>query len=483
MARSFRPFAQLSSIAGRLSCCLGAALAFEGCASYRPAPLEPDAELAQLRARTASGAGQDIRVAKHDVPLQVEFDVIDGVDEAELVAIAVTLNPDLQVRRAAIGEAQALLVAAGVLPNPTVAAGWRSGVTGAPGFNADLDLLFALLRPGERAHRREVASSRIDEVRAQVWSAEWDLVGQLRLARLAVWERHRALQLARLQSDLRRRLVESVSANAELGDSTRLEVMFAELELAEAEQTTVRKETELARARSELNELVGLPASAELPLTDLDAPLVVSSLADPPKTEDLERRVVAGRPELRELEASYRAAEKELELAVRRQYPSLFIGPSFGREPEHESYLGFALGIDLPIFDRNQGEIAEKEARRQTLQAAYRAMLHHSVAAAGRALTVAQAMKREFDARVQSTVPRADRLAELSTQALQGRDIGALAWIQTQRTILDTRAAYLESAVAYQRAVIEYEAAIGSFASMSAAGTGVPEGSPTDDRR
>lgn len=459
------------------------ALAAASCTTYEPLALAPETLLDELRSRSLV----DVRPEAHDAgsgaTVEIAFDPRDGVDEAELVAIALTLNPDLAAARRAIGESQALLITAGLLPNLTISAGWRSGIAGAPGYSADLDLLFELLRPGERELRRELAQARVDETRASVGAAEWRLVGEVRIARLEVWQRRRALEIADAESIVRRRLVESVRASAELGDASRLEVMVAELDGMEAEQAAHRAASELERARSTLNELVGLPASAELPLADLESPLVVRALAVEGAEDDLEARVVAGRPDLREIEATYRAAEAELELAVRRQYPSLAIGPSFGREPEHESYLGFALGLELPLFDRNQGEIAEKAARRESLRETYRSALHHAVGAARRALGFARATKREFDARSREAAPLADRLAELAANALRSRDIDAFDWIQAQRTLLDSRAAFLEAAVAYQRAVIEFEASIGSFASMEPAIRSRPAGADADDRR
>jgi outer membrane protein TolC len=450
-------------------CALAAACTLAACASYEPAPLVAADELDALRARSVVEVRADALARRDALPEPSAFDVADGLDEAELVAVALTLNPGLQAQRGEIGEAEALLVTAGVLPNPTLAASWRDGISGAPGFTAEADLLFTLLRPGERRLKREAAQSRIEEARARVGAAEWRLVGDVRLARLELWERRRALEVARTSRDLRRRLLDGVRARLEIGDASQLEATIAELELAESERAVSRAETLHATAQSTLNELVGVPASASLPLADLDASLVVRPLEARPD-DALERDVVQGRPEIRELEAAYRTSEKELELAIRRQYPSIQIGPSYGREDGRDDFLGLAIGIELPLFDRNQGEIAEKEQRRRTLRDVYRSALHHAVAVARRALAQARALEAELDARSAESVPRADRLADVTTRALESRDLGVLDWIQAQRTILESRAAFLDSAVAYQRAVIEYEAATGSFGSMRAMG-------------
>ncbi|MBI5940729.1 MAG: hypothetical protein HY859_09915, partial [Caulobacterales bacterium] len=139
------------------------ALALTGCASYRPQPLDPSAELAAL-------ARRDLAVVVDRPTSLGPVDLNDGLDERELVALALCLNPDLAEKRAGLGLSDAALIEAGLWPNPEV------GVTalgGPPGFSLDLDLLQPLLRPGERQARRAVAEADQRSARADLAAAEW----------------------------------------------------------------------------------------------------------------------------------------------------------------------------------------------------------------------------------------------------------------------------------------------------------------------
>ena len=56
-------------------------------------------------------------------------------------------------------------------------------------------------------------------------------------------------------------------------------------------------------------------------------------------------------------------SEAKLEAEIRRQYPDLKIGPAFSQE-DGDNRAGLALGIDLPLWNRNRKAIAEAEATR-----------------------------------------------------------------------------------------------------------------------
>ncbi|WP_204314405.1 hypothetical protein, partial [Klebsiella aerogenes] len=75
-------------------------LTVAGCAHYAPAPLPEAAPLAPALA------------AIPDLPAR-------SLTIGDVAALAVTRNPDLQAARARRGVAEAQLVQAGVLPNPS----------------------------------------------------------------------------------------------------------------------------------------------------------------------------------------------------------------------------------------------------------------------------------------------------------------------------------------------------------------------------
>jgi cobalt-zinc-cadmium efflux system outer membrane protein len=88
--------------------------------------------------------------------------------------------------------------------------------------------------------------------------------------------------------------------------------------------------------------------------------------------------------------ADYRASEAALRLQLARQYPDLDLGPGFSRgytARELERSLTLGISLTLPIFNHNQGPIAEAEARRREAAANFNAVQARAVTQVDAALS------------------------------------------------------------------------------------------------
>ncbi len=437
------------------------ALSTAGCVTYTAQPLDPEMERAALAGRSLDGF-----VVVHDRPGQeaasetAPFDLSDGLDERELVAVGLTLNPDLQAKRLEIGEARALLITAGLWPNPVLSASWRPGISGAPGATVEADVFIDLLKFWERSARQGAAGAKVKEATAEMVAEEWRIVAELRSQRLRVLAFEQSMSLLDEEVALREKLVDLVKRRREVGDGTELDVSAAELDLAEIRRDRRHVYTELESARRELNRLLGLPPGYLLKLSDSGKPLTITVFEDL-SDQELDRRFLSGRFELRAKEAAYERAENELQLAVYGQYPRFNLGPSFGREPEGTKYLGIGLALELPLFNRNQGEIAAKESERSRLRAEYTALLHRIKAGAYEAMARTRRARHEIDVEEKEILPLIRRSQDLYEGAFRAKELGVLDWVSAQRRALTARRAYLESLVSYRTSVIHLESATG----------------------
>ena len=437
------------------------ALLVPGCVSYTPEPLVPADELAALRHTSFADV-----IAEHAAPgtrtagVTPAFDLTDGLSEDELIAVALTLNPDLHARRLEIGAAEALLIGAGVLPNPEVGVSWRTGIGGADGHSLDADLLMDILQPWLRSARQAIAMAHFETVQAEIVAEEWRLVRKTRIALLDV---RSAVQIAAMLDDavgIRAHMLDLAEKSRAAGEGTDLDVSSAELELAEMQRDQRFAQADVDIAGLQLNAVLGLPPDYRLHLTDENTRSTVT-VFDALSNDELEQRLFSGRHELRALEAAYQRSELELELAVQRQFPSLQLGLGLEREAGGDSFLGPAIGLEFPLFDRNQAEIAEKTVARDRARAEYVATLHRLRADAYDARARLGTARREIEAQERDVLPKVRRNQDLIEGAFQLGEVGVLDWVTAQQRALRAQRTYLETLLRYQRSVIEIEAATG----------------------
>ncbi len=81
-------------------------------------------------------------------------------------------------------------------------------------------------------------------------------------------------------------------------------------------------------------------------------------------------RAVLDRLDIRRSLAQYTAAETDLQLEIAKQYPDIQIGPGYTYE-EKNNFFTLGVSITLPLFNRNQGPIAEAEAKRREAAATF----------------------------------------------------------------------------------------------------------------
>jgi len=322
-------------------------LALAGCASYTTLPLDKDAR-----------PKDSVEQLRHEAALPSTL----GADDIAMLALL--NNPDLVAARTRRGVAQAQLLSAGILPNPSLNASYGfllggPGTMGALSAGLSQDLKSLVTLSAKRAAARQSAR----EVDASLLWQEWQTVGKARLQAVDLIEGGRQQRLLQQQLTLLQdRLERSRQALAQ-GDNT-LAALAPELTAAadarrqlddlERLQETRRRDLD---AFLDLSPQVTLPLDEHITLPPIDAAAINASL---PGLADR-------RPDLVALQLGYRSQEEKVRGAILAQFPLLSLGVSGGHDTSDVRTLGPQITIDLPIFDRNQGNIAVERATRQQL--------------------------------------------------------------------------------------------------------------------
>jgi outer membrane protein TolC len=123
--------------------------------------------------------------------------------------------------------------------------------------------------------------------------------------------------------------------------------------------------------RHQLNALLGLMPDVVVPLADRPELPPYDGAAALAYLPDIVRR----RPDLVALEFGYASEDEKVRAAIVAQFPNLIIGITGGSDNSEVRNLGPQISLELPLFDRNQGNIAIERATRQKLHDEYAARL------------------------------------------------------------------------------------------------------------
>jgi len=440
-------------------------LLLAGCVSYQPLPLPAHDALAtdpahlQVDAATMPTAG--LRTHR--------FDPSDGLDIVEVAMLAVANNPDLQAQRADIGISRAQAFSAGLLPDPQLAL-TRDQVMGAPagatvamtaGLSVDVGALLA------RSSAREAGTAEHRKADLNLLWQEWQTVAKARLLFVKLDALRQSNELLEQQRAALQPRLDRTRIAVERG-LIGSDVVAPQLS---ALQDVARQRNDIERlinqSRHDLNALLGVAPDLALTLVGLpelsapDATQVEQALAAAPRR----------RPDLLALQAGYEAQDDRYRGALRAQFPAITMGPTRGRDTSNVNTVGFSLGITLPIFNRNRGNIAIELATRDRLRVDFQQRLDATTGDAHRLLAENGILVRQR-ADIDAAISELDRVVGRAQAAFGAHSIDALTLTTAESALLTKR---LER-VAVQQALWEQAIAL-----QALVGTGLIATEPQDE--
>ncbi len=402
-----------------------------GCATYHPAPLEPFQVLADLEAIQWPTTQTDTASTETDPT---------AAGPRELAAFALDSNPDLFVLRANLGIQDALLIEAGLLPDPEI--GWDAmdvvasqivdGSASSLETLSGFGLMFPLLRPGERDARLAAAGWHLEEAKLLLLTAEWELTREIHVAFAEARGAETLLTQTQELTDFARSTFEYFKRAREAGAATAIQANLALGELHAIRLDRLRAESRLQQAQQSLNGLLGLPPDTRVLLRSTEPPAAESLHGQ--SLEELTRGALAARPDLGALLASYQAAEEEVRLAVSKQYPMLSIGTG--------------INLSLPIFSKFGGPaIRTATAKRDRLARAFTAAVHRARREIASSFALWQAAENELELVELELLPNAESNLALSRQAFEAGEVTLLETIALQRALVVARTRHTEAGI------------------------------------
>lgn len=308
----------------------------------------------------------------------------------------------------------------------------------------------------QRGLRKKVAETNVFKVRAEIEDAERLLEGEVRRAFLNVLHLGKEAALADTAVAINDKLLEIAQSRFQAGETSELEVKLARMEAMRARNRRTEVMNRLVLAKVELNRLLG--RSLTEPLTAVEEP---APRPGPLDLSHLIERALEHRKDLKSLALDAEKAGEELTLARRERLPDLHLSFVYEKLAGTEVFGG-AVTLPIPIFDRNQGQVAASTARgRQArTQLIYRReLIQKEVTAAFERLKATKHRLRMFEEGILNLAE--DNLKMMRT-AYQLGESDIFGIIRAQERFLETRARHLNAMHDFNDAVVELETAVGA---------------------
>ncbi len=413
---------------------IGILAGMAGCEKYQPMPLDPSAVDRALQSPSDDELISRSAKLHHPMLEPVRLDPDKGLTPDEAAVVAVLLNPSLRAQRDQRNIARAAVLQAGILPNPQLTMSYEWNTSGTVpgnvnpygiGGNYDITALI------DRAARQNSAALNARSVDLQIAWQEWQTA---EAAKVAVYDLMSLLAQRGIADQVDHRLADNlqlIQKAARLRLKTELDLSAAETASRDAHAVVLQADRDVRRQQLLLNRALGVPP--ETPVRLRDGLSLTTQFAPPPIDEllhDLQQR----RLDLLALYQGYQSQEQNVVVAVLDQFPKINLG--FARNSDNTAVRSLALGvgIDIPIFNRNQGVVAAEKATRQRLFDEYVARLFDARADVAQAVADILAINRQI-ADIQAALPSLQTLVGAYKEAVNHGGADVLSYYTAWNTL------------------------------------------------
>jgi outer membrane protein TolC len=317
---------------------------------------------------------------------------------------------------------------------------------------------------GRNRSRERIAAAEALSSREEVRRRELDAAAKARAAYIRLGKNYALLELVRANESSLHQTLEISRAKLEVGGQSQADVLMAENEVAKSEL-----------ARRDLLRSISEDASQLQALMDRDP---FTPLAQPSQTgwsdgsrgesaDQLRRRMLDRRPEIRMAQAALASAQARLQLAQREWTPD----PALSFQAQHYnggaqavSEVSAGVSITLPWLNETKYREEEREAA-SGVEAARRAL--DGARSGGLALLRDQlqkidALRHHLDLYTERLLPRARQTVDANRTSYESGKTAFLELVMSQRALFELESALQEYRANYAIARAELDALVGA---------------------
>jgi outer membrane protein, heavy metal efflux system len=374
-------------------------------------------------------------------------------------AYAVRNNPDLKAAQLRIDEARARVLGAGRLQNPELDFGFTQNVrhperTFEAGFTQRFPVT-ARLRIEKQVTRAQLAAAE-----AEVRDAQRKIAAEARAAAIkyvalaSQWETREA-QLANTREQ-----AEFITKRVAAGEASAVDAIQTDLEVEQLRVEIAKLKQEAVAVAGQLRVILGVGA---------DDVKITGKLPAPGPVPAKGTRVV-DRPDLEAAGHQVSAARAQLDLARAKKWDDVGAGLTASAERSEDApdgfsndyFLGFRVSVPLPIWDKNEGPIAEAQAtaeRATKERSALATTIRAEVESARSEMAALAALVAEMDANL---LPKASALEEQIRNAYTAGQTPVIEVLRARARRLELTQRRIDALRDYHLAKARWDAARGA---------------------
>ena len=383
----------------------------------------------------------------------------------QAVTEALDHNLSLLAERFNVTVAAAAVVTAGLRPNPVITVN---------AMRPDRDLVESgvavdegVVRTDYVVERGAKRERRVEQAKMSQSVAELQLLDTTRRLVLDVRTAFAEVQLAKLNLALAREnlaaLDNVVSINVErvrTGDLAQVELSRSRLAALQFQNDVEQQTAKLAVAKSRLSTLIGRGANAGA----LDVIGDLRRDADPLDRAELQVRALESRPDLRAAKSEQARSVADLRLQLANGKVDYTISGEYHRQ-EGGGLRGNDYGVyfsaPLPIFNRNQGEIARARVQQQQLDTKTKALEAGIEAELDEAFTEYTSSRRVVERIETGMLTQARDVRATMEYSYRRGEASLVEFLDAVRAFNDTARSYNEARADYARSLYSLDAISG----------------------
>src|SRR5580692_2246513 len=363
----------------------------------------------------------------------------------ELQQTALQNNPTFAQSAANIQAAEGRKKQSGLYPNPTV--GYQGEQIRGGSFHGGEQGVFVqqdIVMGGKLGLNRKIFDQELRQAETEADEQKVRVVTNVRMSYIQALAAQQTLELRQNLSKLADDAVETSHQLANVGQADAPDTLESEVEAQQAQLAVTMAEQNQQRVWKALAAVVGNP---RLPLIKLEG-----KLEDTPtvNADELVEKIVNESPAVRIAELGVKRAEAALARAKREPIPDLQLRGGMQQNGELLSdgspvgLQGFAdVGVRIPIFNRNQGNIATAKAdteRAKREVERVKLVLRERAASVVQNYTFSQIAVERYKNQM---IPRAQKAYEMYTKKYQEMAAAYPQVLISQRTLMQLEVSYI----------------------------------------